>query len=289
MGKIIHGSLVPHPPIIVPEIGGSELSKVKDTVDGMKKFSESLKGLDPDALVIISPHAPVIEDAVAVNQIPILRGDFGSFSARGVNFEVENDLDLSELILDKGGELGLPMDTINANLLRASRTTSILDHGIMVPLYYLREAGLDCPLVPISISFQPLKDMYLFGMAVKEAVEAAGRNVAIIASGDLSHRLLPSAPSGYAPEGILFDEKIRQTVEERDPMILLNMSDEFIHKAGQCGLRPLLMLLGAFEGRGLDSVLHSYEGPFGVGYMVAEFFPTGCDSEREYAHKIFGG
>jgi len=289
LGKIVHGSLCPHPPIIVPEVGRRELSKVRKTIGGMKVVSGTVAELDPDALVVISPHAPAFSNAVAVNQIPILRGNLRQFGAPEVEFEEENDLDLGKIIIKEAGKRKIPVEVIGAGYLRENRATEVLDHGIMVPLYYFREAGIRCPLVPISISFLSLEQMYFFGVAIREAVEKSCKKVAVVASGDLSHRLLPTAPAGYDPQGRVFDEKVLQAVKKADPAALISLPEELVERAGQCGLRSLIMLMGAFEGYQVRSIVHSYEGPFGVGYLVAEFFPEGPSESRNFLSRLFAG
>ncbi len=42
-------------------------------------------------------------------------------------------------------------------------------------------------------------------------------------------------------------------------------------KAGECGMRSIAMLLGVINEVDLKPNILSYEGPFGVGYLVAEF------------------
>src|SRR5207249_1003763 len=49
------------------------------------------------------------------------------------------------------------------------------------------------------------------------------------------------------------------------------MDPDLIEEAGECGLRPLAILLGAARAAGLSSKVLSYEGPFGVGYPVVAF------------------
>lgn len=286
MGEIIHGSLCPHPPIAVPAVGKEESGRVKGTQRALREVGKALARIAPDVLIAISPHAPVFRDSIAINQVPVLRGNLGQFAAGEVEFELNNDLDLGRAILNKANEFGVSVDALDASVLMESRIRDILDHGIMVPYYFFRESGLNCSVVPISISFLPLEQMYIFGAALAEAVKESDKKVAILASGDLSHRLLPSAPAGYHPDGKIFDESIQKAVRTMDPTVLLELSQDLIERAGQCGLRPLLMLMGAFEGCSVRSTIHSYEGPFGVGYLTAEFIPKGQNEKKKFLDKI---
>ncbi|HBT20926.1 MAG TPA: AMMECR1 domain-containing protein [Peptococcaceae bacterium] len=287
MGRLIHGSLLPHPPIIIPEVGGTEIFKAGSTFKGMQAAADSIAKRKPDVLVVISPHAPVFPDRIAVNQVPILRGSLRQFGAYQVECREENDLELGKKIIQKAEEKNIPVVELGPEYLRESFSTEILDHGIMVPLYFIRKAGLNCPIVPISISFLPLEEIYLFGIAVREAIEESSRNAAVVASGDMSHRLSSSGPYGYDPAGKVFDEKIVQSILKADPMILFEMSEDFVERAGQCGLRPLVMLFGSMDGFNIKSIVHSYEGPFGVGYVVAELLPEGENKKRGFLSRLF--
>lgn len=286
MDGIIHGSLCPHPPIAVPEVGKEESERVKGTQKALREVGKSLAALEPDVLIAVSPHAPVFRNSIAVNQVPALRGNLGQFGASGVDFHLKNDLELGRAIINKAKEYHVSVEALDASILHENRITEILDHGIMIPYYFFREEGLDCPVIPVSISFMPLEKMYVFGAAVAAAVSESGKKAAILASGDLSHKLLPTAPAGYHPDGKKFDENIQRAVRTMDPMVLMNFSQDFIERVGQCGLRPLLMLMGAFDGWSVRSLIHSYEGPFGVGYLTAEFFPRSLNEKRKYLDKL---
>lgn len=150
-----------------------------------------------------------------------------------------------------------------------------LDHGIMVPLYYLEKAGFkDGCIVAITFAMLPFKDLYRFGEAIKKAVEALGRRVAVIASGDLSHRLTRDAPAGYNPLGKEYDRQIVENVKEYNTTKLLEMDENLVSVAGECGIRSIIILLGILSDCKIAPQILSYEGPFGVGYLVALLTPV---------------
>jgi len=49
------------------------------------------------------------------------------------------------------------------------------------------------------------------------------------------------------------------------------MNEKLISDAGECGLKSIAILLGILEGIKYEPQILSYEGPFGVGYLTAEF------------------
>ena len=93
-----------------------------------------------------------------------------------------------------------------------------------------------------------------------------------IASGDMSHRLKEDGPYGLHPSGPKFDKKLITLLKKKDIQGILNLPERFVEEAGECGLRSFSMLLGALEASKATWKLEilTYEGPFGVGYLVAD-------------------
>ena len=144
-----------------------------------------------------------------------------------------------------------------------------LDHGALVPLYYLNKAGFKGQLIHISVGMLSYEEMYTFGKAVQMAIGDSGKRVAVIASGDLSHRLSPDAPAGYSPLAAEFDKQVLQAVQNLDVKALLAIDRQLVEAAGECGLRSIFFLMGIIGGIDATAELLSYEAPFGVGYAVA--------------------
>jgi len=274
--SVVIGCTSPHPPILVPEIGGESLSEIKATQDAMNKMADEVASLNPDILVFTSPHSPAFSDAVAIKTGPELSGSFAQFGAFSVKFEVKNDVEMAKAVIDEAAVLGVPMADLKG---MGYRHLEELDHGVLVPLYYLKKK-LNVPIVSISISYLSYLKHYQLGVAVQRAAEKLDRRVAFIASGDLSHRLIPSAPAGYNPRGIDFDLRVREIIEKAEFKELLKIDESLVEDAGECGLRSFIALGGAFDGHKVKSEVLSYEGPFGVGYMVAVIEPIVKDKCR---------
>jgi AmmeMemoRadiSam system protein A len=101
-------------------------------------------------------------------------------------------------------------------------------------------------------------------------VDQLGRRVAFIASGDLSHRLKPSAPAGYNPDAHVFDEQVVAALRANEPQQIAEIDHNLRRLAGECGYRSMLVALGASAELPLSCEVLSYEAPFGVGYLVAQ-------------------
>lgn len=267
---LVCAGLSPHPPIIIPKIGRDELQKVKSTVVAMRKWASFITDQGPQVLVFISPHGVYRRGQMGYLQTPDPYGGFAAFGVPEISFQVKNDLDIARKIAAEAGREEVDVIGVDLGNWYANDPDS-LDHGITVPLYYLEEAGADAALVAFGISMLPPQKLFKFGQALGRVAEMSSQRIGIIASGDLSHRLIPGAPAGYNPRGKEFDRIIKESLEKMDVNRLLNISDDLVEDAGECGLRPIIMLMGALESHQVEPEIYSYEGPFGVGYLVAGF------------------
>ncbi len=262
MSGIVFGCVVPHPPIIVPDIGRGGEGDISATSKAMETVTDRLARHRPDTALIISPHGKYAAHAMGILTAPSSAGDLKVWGSREPHQTYQNDLALVELIQQQAKKASVPVASI-------AKSGYELDHGVMVPLHFLKRSLKGVSLVPLTFSWLPLETHFAFGKAIRTAAEASHKRVAIIASGDLSHRLLPSAPAGYDPLGKVFDEQLVAAVSRADIKAILNFDIGLIERAGECGLRPIVILLGALDGLKVKPEVLSYEGPFGVGYMVA--------------------
>ncbi len=264
--------IAPHPPIIIPEIGRGELSKVKQTVDGMKILSGRIKDVQPELLIVISPHGKVMQEGPAVLTQEELSGDFGQFGFSGIKVDMQNDRQLIDLLVEETSAGPVKPVLLGNNGYRFPGGKT-LDHGAMVPLYYLQEAGVSVPGLHITFGFQPYSELYQFGRALRKAVDKRGVPTAVLASGDLSHRLTPGAPAGFNPRGKEFDQLLVNFIRDGRVEDILNIDQCLVEEAGECGLRSFVIALGMLDGEDFKPEIISYEGPFGVGYLVAALYP----------------
>jgi aromatic ring-opening dioxygenase LigB subunit len=262
-------ALMPHPPIMIPEIGKGELNKIKNTVTAVEEAARRIKDFNPQTIVLMTPHGPAFEDAVSISVHPRLKGNFSSFGVPDVSLGFETDSLLVRHILKKADRLGVNIVELTDDMAKNYRLKLELDHGALVPLYYLHKAGFKGQLVHISVGMLSYEEMYTFGKAVQAAIGMVDKRVAVIASGDLSHRLTPDAPAGYSPKAAEFDRQVMEAVENVNIKSLLEIDRDLVEAAGECGLRPIFFLMGIVGGLKATGENLSYEGPFGVGYGVS--------------------
>jgi len=260
-GGIVFAGISPHPPLLAPEVGGDRIAQVAKSRAALREFSRRLINANPDSVAVISPHSPFDDRSFLARSTALLHGDFGQFGAGNVRLCFNNDLELLKAIEQAAVVRGLRV--------RMLTTDNPLDHGALVPLYYLAEQGWDGPVVVIGFTAQSNELHVEFGRAVKRAAVEIGRKIAFIASGDLSHRLTVDGPYRYEPTAHLFDEQIVRGVDSGDASVIMGIDTTLRYNAGECGYRSILVGLGVAEGLGGTPEVLSYEGPFGVGYMVA--------------------
>jgi AmmeMemoRadiSam system protein A/AmmeMemoRadiSam system protein B len=258
--------LVPHPPLLVKGVGDG--SEIPATRRAMNEISDEIERDNPDTLVIISPHSVMYGDYFHIAPGSSASGDFSRFNAPQIKLSVEYDSELAALIGGAAQADGLPAGFDGA------RETA-LDHGVSVPLTFL---GTKRKIVQISLSGLSVSAHYKFGAAISKAAAQLSRKIAVIASGDMSHKLKADGPYGLAPDGAEFDEimqeicgGVQDTPQSIDFDRLLSIDETLRENAAECGYLSAVIMAGCFGGMSVSSRVLCYEAPYGVGYLTAAF------------------
>lgn len=258
---IVFSSIVPHPPIMVPEVGGGAVVEVRNSIAAMAELTRRTVDSGAETVILISPHAPLDATAFVAYHSPKLYGDFASFRAPATKIEFPLDEVLLRAISQAANETGYEVLNLDDDL---------LDHGTMVPLYFLARYGWHGSVVGFGYNFLSDADHTKFGSCIRAAADKVGRPVAFIASGDLSHRLKPDAPAGFSPAAHRFDDEVVGAIIENAAERIAAIDPEVRRIAGECGYRSMLIALGATSELPPVGEVLSYEAPFGVGYLVAQ-------------------
>jgi len=254
-------AITPHPPIIVPGVGSqTDRAKCQQTTEAMHRLSHSFSERKIETIVIVSPHSPLAPTAFAINTTPLLESSLADFGTPEPHFSLRTDQTLVNKIISQAPP-SLPVAPISS---------STLDHGVNVPLHFLLQKNSDIKIVSLSYCGLDLKKHFDFGRFLKKLIDATPENIAFIASGDLSHRLTPDAPAGFSDQGKIFDTEIVTIVKENDLAKLTEIDEDLAQEAGECGLRSFAIMSGVLADAKTETEMLSYEGPFGVGYLVAE-------------------
>ena len=194
--------------------------------------------------------------------------------------DVRTDMDLVEEIVHQASQ---QTDVYRLDAAWSDRFGHPLsvDQGTFVPLYYLRKAGFTGPIVLMAPRFDDYDSMTRLGDIVIKAAKTLGRRIAVIASGDLSHRLLQGSPNGYTPNGAVFDKLVMEALLKQNLSGLSDLSRSFIDEIATCGLPSVYFLFGVLRHFRPVMPVYAYEAPFGVGYGVALYLPEGQEDQVE--------
>ncbi len=305
--SIVAAFAVPHPPLIIPAVGRGRENEIAATVEAYREMGRRVAALDPDVIVISSPHTVMYADYLHIAPGAGAQGTFAQFGAAQTGGRVRYDQAFARELAQRGQRAGIACGTEGAR-------NPDLDWGVLIPLRFIQRgydersapsagepAGekdgaarrlpglggpsehggaaelplLPCPIVRLGIAGLSPADHYQLGRCVQKTAAHLGRRAVYVASGDLSHKLTETGPYGFAPEGPAFDKQVGEAFAAGDFLALLTLDPGFCERAAECGLRSFWIMAGALDRTPVKPELLSYEGPFGVGYGVAAFMPAG--------------
>ncbi len=270
---VLAAYMVPHPPMIVPEVGHGDEHQVEATRVAYAQVAEDIAELKPETIIIASPHATMYADYFHISPGHGAEGSFKQFRAPQVRFDETYDEALVKAIQKLAQRQDFPAGTLGER-------EPALDHGTMVPLYFIRQKYTGFKLVRIGLSGLPLEDHYRLGQVIRGAVEETGRRAVFVASGDLSHKLQANGPNGVAPDGPKEDERIMNVCERAAFGELFDFDEAFCERAAECGHRSFVIMAGTLDGMSVHAERLSHEDVTGVGYGICIFRPMGTDEQR---------
>jgi aromatic ring-opening dioxygenase LigB subunit len=195
-------------------------------------------------IAVISPHAPLFLPEVGSDaDREKVKKTLASLNALGEKFQKAK---IDEIIISSPHE----------------------DWGFNVPLFFLAP-NFKGKLSTYLTSLESPADHFALGQKITKNLDPE-KTYALIASGDLSHVLTADGPYGYHPDGPKFEQKLIKLLAEKKVPEILKLDDEF-PEAADCGLCSFAFAFGILSGCNIkiNPKILSYEGPFGVGYLVA--------------------
>ena len=272
---ILAACMVPHPPMIVPQVGKGSEKQITKTIRAYEAVADEIAALKPETIIISSPHSVLYADYFHVSPGKSAAGDFGRFGAPQVSFRETYDTELRDRICGIAKEKDFPAGTLGER-------DRNLDHGTMVPLFFIEQKYRDFQLIRIGLSGLSLADHYAFGQIIRQAAEETGRRTVFVASGDLSHKLQEYGPYGFAPEGPEFDRRIMDAASRGAFGEMLDFEESFCDKAAECGHRSFVIMAGALDGLAVEAKELSHEDVTSVGYGICTFRPGEADEDRKF-------
>lgn len=260
---LVFAAIVPHPPLLIPAIGKDSIKKIERTRLALERLEEDLYIAHPDIIVIISPHGQQMPDSFAINTAAKYESDLRQFGDLTTKINFNGEIMLPNLIHSAScSEKGCRTMFISE---------SKLDHGAIVPLYYIAKHLPEVKVMPVSFCDADPKTHLEFGALLKEQIMNNNKRIAVIASGDLSHALSSDSPAGFNKNGEIFDKKIQELFLSHNTAGLLTLPESLVNDAAECGFRSFLILMGILRDINYRYESYSYEAPFGIGYLTANF------------------
>ena len=130
--SILGAVIVPHPPLIIPTVGGGREREVQTTIDAYRAAAKQVAAWEPEVLIVTSPHQIMYADYFHISPG---RGTTGAMAAFGA------------------GQTKLSGESAALRVGPLEQWDPYLDHDTLVSPYFLREARVDCTLSLLSTIF----------------------------------------------------------------------------------------------------------------------------------------
>ncbi len=259
---LVFAALTPHSPLLLESINKDQLDKVQKSRDAVQELADELYAVHPDTILLLSEHPTIFADAFSINLSDPYSFDVSDFGQLSHEKKIHPDIRLIDRmqrsLRSKGQAVTLHSD-------------EALNYAAAVPVELLTQRLPKVKLVPVSYSELDAKAHFQFGQALKDVVMESPKRIAIIAAGDLSHSLTSESPAEFSPDGLAYDKKIQELISTKNTTGLLRLEDDFVNNAKETNYKVLCMLFGLIERVSVKPEILSYEAPFGVGYLNANF------------------
>lgn len=277
---IIGAVTMPHPPISLAEVGEGEEKKIQETINSCKEVAKWIGEMKPDTIVLLSPHAVMYRDYFNISNGVSAYGSMSQFNAPEVSFKPKYDKAFGDALTSLCHDHDFPAGNDHDREV-------FLDHGTMVPLYFINQYYQDYELVRIGLSGENLLKHYEFGTYIQQVANDMNKKVVIVASGDMSHCLKLEGPYGFRVEGVEYDQNLVNTLKYANFMELFDYSETYIDQAMSCGHRSYVIMAGCLDGYKVDTTFYSYQDTFGVGYGVFKYVISGKDEGRCFLKQYY--
>jgi len=259
---IIISAFLPPSPLLIPEIGKQNTSILNKTLQAYQQIATKLQESEVDTIVVISPYGDRQNNNISINVNPELKINFQEFGLLATTKTLRPALSLANDLKNKFKD--------SNNAIRLS-SQSYLDYGSSVALQLLISNLQNIKILPLFPAINLDRSYHFqFGQEIGEYLGTRSEKIAIIAVGDLSHRLKNNAPAGYSPKAAKFDNRLIEYITENNVDKIMSIDDKIANEVLEGGLKQLSLLLGIL-GEHFESEILSYQNDFGIGYLSVNF------------------
>lgn len=271
MGKLVLAAKATHvPTMLMSEQEGPLKGCRQAAIDGHREIGRRARAAGADTFVVLDTHW-LVNAAYHINANHRFKGIFTSHEfpqfIKDMPYEYEGNAALGDLIAETARANGVYTLSHQVDSLD-------LEYGTLVPMRYMNaDAGLKVVSVAAMCTVHSFESSRRLGQSIREAIEASDSNVALIASGSLSHHIWPNddyaANNGTFTISSRFNEVVDRRVLEmwqggEIDLFLQMLPDYARYCDGEGDMHDTVMLFGAL---GWDK----YKGR---GEVVTEYFPS---------------
>jgi aromatic ring-opening dioxygenase LigB subunit len=260
---VSYSALLPHSPLLLKPIGKENTKKLNKTLESYQEVINKIKQKDITSIIIITPHGKKDKNNYYINNNLTYKVDLKEFGDLASKLEIKPDLPLLQKL----------QDSEHISNLISTYQEEILDYGSAIVLYLIISQLNNIKALSISYSNNDNQENYNFGKKLNQVLKKTDQNIALIASGDMSHYVNKKSPQGYNVKGVKFDNQVKEIISQNIDIDkkMLSLDQNIIIKARECGLKSLLLALGVLSDYNYKSNLLSYQDDFGIGYLSADF------------------
>jgi len=271
VGKIVLAAKCTHvPTMIMSEQEGALKGARQSAIDGHRRIGQMARDAGADTFVVLDTHW-LVNAAYHINCNDRFEGLFTSNEfpqfIKDLAYGYDGNPALGDLIAETAREMGVYTLSHQVKSLE-------LEYGTLVPMRYMNaDAALKVVSVAAMCTVHSLDASRRLGEAIRVAIEKSDSNVALIASGSLSHKIWPNdiyaANNGTFTISSKFNEVVDRRVLElwqkgETELFLQMLPDYAKYCDGEGDMHDTIMLFGAL---GWDK----YKGR---GEVVTEYFPS---------------
>jgi len=143
-GQVVIAVLMPHAPVLVPAVGGERDNPADASVNAMAEAARRVVKARPETVVLISPHSPRRRGAFAIWAGGRIRGSLWRFGAPEAAVDLPADEPLAAAIAEEATLRGVDTWWLH---------DAELDHGAVVPLWHLADAGWRGPTILFGLNY----------------------------------------------------------------------------------------------------------------------------------------
>ncbi|MBZ0218191.1 MAG: 3,4-dihydroxyphenylacetate 2,3-dioxygenase [Fimbriimonadaceae bacterium] len=271
MGKLVLAAKTTHvPTMLLSEMDGPLKGKRQAAIDGHIEIGRRARAAGADTVIVIDTHW-LVNAAYHINANHHFKGCYASNEfpqfIQNLEYEYDGNAALGNLIAEKAMNKGVYTLSHQVDSLE-------LEYGTLVPMRYMNP---DRDLKVVSIAgwcrVHSHASSRKLGEAIREGIEASDSNVALIASGSLSHKIWPNdiyeENNGTFTISSEFNRQVDLNVLELwkkgDIETFLKMLPEYAEYCdGEGDMHDTVMLFAAL----------GWNKYHGKGEVVTDYFPS---------------